>query len=94
VPRTKSSKESSDIEGKSRTLKIQGVSIMNLIQIKRLKVIDNLKNMTIQGFQHGVESELIEVMKMKMLSIQFASIVKGYESESEEKNGSYDGCSD
>jgi hypothetical protein len=40
-----------------------------------MKVIHNLKNKMIQEFQHSVESKLIEVMKMKMLPIQFVSSV-------------------
>jgi hypothetical protein len=38
-------------------------------------VIDTLKNMTIQEFQHRTESQLIEVMKMKMQKVQFVSIM-------------------
>jgi hypothetical protein len=34
-----------------------------------------MKNILIQEFQHSLESKLIEVMNMKMLSIQFVSIV-------------------
>jgi hypothetical protein len=50
-------------------------SIVNLIQLKLMKVIDTLKNMMIQGFQHFVEFQLIQVVKMKMQMIQFESIV-------------------
>jgi hypothetical protein len=38
------------------------------------EVIYNVKNSLIQEFQHCLKSKLIEVMKMKMLSIQFVSI--------------------
>jgi hypothetical protein len=48
--------------------------IVNLIQMKLMKVIDIAKNMTIQHFQHCQESHLIEAMKMKMHWIQFVSI--------------------
>jgi hypothetical protein len=40
-----------------------------------MKVIYNLKNILIQELQHCLESKLIEVMKMKMLLIQFLSSV-------------------
>jgi hypothetical protein len=40
-----------------------------------MKVIHNMKNKMNQEFQHCSESSLIEVMKMKMHSIQFALIV-------------------
>jgi hypothetical protein len=39
------------------------------------EVIYNLKNRTIQEFQHYLESKSIEVMIQKMLSIQFVSTV-------------------
>jgi hypothetical protein len=48
---------------------------VNLIQMKLMKVIDNDKNMMIQEFQHFLEFQLIEVMKLKMHLIQFESIV-------------------
>jgi hypothetical protein len=40
-----------------------------------MKVIYKMKNSLIQEFQHFLESKLIEVMKMKMQTIQFESIV-------------------
>jgi hypothetical protein len=40
-----------------------------------MKVIDNLKNTMNKEVQHFVESQLSEVMKMKMLPIQFVSIL-------------------
>jgi hypothetical protein len=40
-----------------------------------MKVMYTMKNMMIQEFQHFVEFELIEVMKMKIQMIQFESIV-------------------
>jgi hypothetical protein len=51
------------------------VSVLNLIQIKLLKVMDKIRNNLIQEFQHCMESELIEGMMMKMLLIQFVSNV-------------------
>jgi hypothetical protein len=45
---------------------IQFVLILNLIQMKWMKVIYTLKNMMSQGFQHWMESQLIEVMILKM----------------------------
>jgi secreted Zn-dependent insulinase-like peptidase len=45
---------------------IQFVSIENLKQMKVMKVIDTVKNMTKKEFQHFMESELIEVRKRKM----------------------------
>jgi hypothetical protein len=39
------------------------------------EMIYNGKNIVIQEFQHSVESELIEVMNVKMLQIQFVSRV-------------------
>jgi hypothetical protein len=54
---------------------IQNVSIVNLIQMKWMKVIYKNKNMTNKEFQHFVESKLIEVMNMKMQMIQFGSII-------------------
>jgi hypothetical protein len=50
-------------------------SIVNLIQMKLMKVIYNMRNMMIQEFQHFVELKLMEVMNIKMLLIQFESIV-------------------
>jgi ribosomal protein L30E len=54
---------------------IQFGSIVNLIQMKLMKVIHNLKNMNNQEFQHFLELSLIEVMNYKMQTIQFVSIV-------------------
>jgi hypothetical protein len=51
---------------------IQFESIVNLIQAKLMKVIDKMRNMMIQEFQHFGEFQLIEVM---MPLIQFDSIV-------------------
>jgi hypothetical protein len=47
----------------------------DLIQMKLTKVIDNLKNKMNKEFQHWMESQLIEVMNLKMQMIQFVSIV-------------------
>jgi hypothetical protein len=54
---------------------IQFVSIVNLIQMKWMKIINKMKNMMNKEFQHSVESKLIEVMNHKMQMIQFISIV-------------------
>jgi hypothetical protein len=54
---------------------IQFDSIVNLIQMKLMKVIDNMKNMMIQEFQHSVEFQSIEVVKTEMPLIRFDSIV-------------------
>jgi hypothetical protein len=54
---------------------IQFALIVNLIQMKSMKVIHNRQDMMNQEFQHCSESRLIEVMKMKMHPIQFAVIV-------------------
>jgi hypothetical protein len=54
---------------------IQFVSIVNLIQIKWMKVSNNRKNSSIQEFEQSKESQLIEVMILKMQMIQFVSIV-------------------
>jgi hypothetical protein len=67
---------------KMKMLPIQFVSIVNLIQMKLMKAIYNLKNILIQEFQHFLESKLIEVMKMKMLPIQFVSIVNWIQMQS------------
>jgi hypothetical protein len=45
------------------------------IRMKLMTVIHNLKNIMNQEFQHWMESQLIEVMKMKMQMKQFVSIV-------------------
>jgi hypothetical protein len=39
-----------------------------------MKVIDNMKNIPIQEFQHSLESRLIEVMKTQMKAIQLVLI--------------------
>jgi hypothetical protein len=54
--------------------KIQFESIVNLIQMKLMKVIHTHKNMMIQESQHFEEFQLIEVMKMKMQKSRFRSI--------------------
>jgi hypothetical protein len=54
---------------------IQFVVIVNLIQVKWMKVIYTMKNMLNQEFEHCMESQLIKVMKKKMHSIQFGLIV-------------------
>jgi hypothetical protein len=54
---------------------IQFVSIVNLIQMKLMKMIYNRKNIPNQEIEQSKESQLIEVMNMKMLLIQFALIV-------------------
>jgi hypothetical protein len=43
--------------------------------MKWMKVICTIENMMNQEFQHGMESQLIEVMILKMQPIQFGSIV-------------------
>jgi hypothetical protein len=43
--------------------------------MRLMKVIDNIKNILIEGVQHSVESRLIEVMNMKKLPIQSGSRV-------------------
>jgi hypothetical protein len=45
-----------------------------LIQMKSIKVMCNIENIMSQEFQHCLESQLTEVMKMKMHPIQFAVI--------------------
>jgi hypothetical protein len=54
---------------------IQFALIVNLIQMKSMKVIYTRENMMNQEFQHCLESQLSEVMILKMHSIQFALIV-------------------
>jgi hypothetical protein len=56
---------------------IEFVFIVNLIQMKSIEVIYKMKNILNKKFQNCVESQLIEVMKMKMEMIQFGIIVKG-----------------
>jgi hypothetical protein len=69
---TKWLRESLRIEGKTKTRRIQSASIVKLMQ-----QIATLRGRMIQEFEHSVESQLIEVMKMKMtmLRIQLALIV-------------------
>jgi hypothetical protein len=38
-----------------------------------MKVIRKMQNILVQEFHHSLEPQLIEVMKMKMLPIQFVS---------------------
>jgi hypothetical protein len=45
------------------------------IMLEVMKVIHKMKNMMNKEFQHYEESQLIEVMKMKMHLIQFVLIV-------------------
>jgi hypothetical protein len=40
-----------------------------------MRVIDTRENMSIQGFQHCLESQLIEVSKLQMHRIQLVLIV-------------------
>jgi hypothetical protein len=40
-----------------------------------MKVIDKMRNMMVQEFQHFVEFQLIQAMNLKMHMIQFDSIV-------------------
>jgi hypothetical protein len=68
---------------------IQFVSIVNLIQMKLIKVIYNMKNMKNQEFQHFSESILIEVMNMKMHLIRFVSIVNLIQMKSIEVSKNY-----
>jgi hypothetical protein len=66
------SKESQWKDDSRRRRKNQCASIVNLIQMKWMKVIYTIENMMNQEFQHCSESQLIEVMNVKMHSIQFA----------------------
>jgi hypothetical protein len=43
--------------------------------MKLMKVIHKMNNMMSKEFQHSMESQLIEVMTMKMQMTQFVSIV-------------------
>jgi hypothetical protein len=43
-----------------------------------MKVIYNVENRMIQEVQQSMESQLIEVMNLKMQMIQFGLIVKGF----------------
>jgi hypothetical protein len=51
-------------------MKMQKIQIVNLSQMKLMKMIDNMKNILKKEFQHWVESKLIEGMNMKMQMIQ------------------------
>jgi hypothetical protein len=54
---------------------IQFDSIVNLTQMKLMKVMHTMRNMMIQEFQHFAEFQLIEVMIFEMHLIQLDSIV-------------------
>jgi hypothetical protein len=54
---------------------IQFVSMLMVIQMKLMKVIRNLKSMTIQEFQLDMESKLIQVPRMKTHPIQCVSVM-------------------
>jgi hypothetical protein len=54
-----------------------------------MKVIDKMKNIPNKEFQHWMESKLIEVMKMKMLLIQFVSIVNWIQIKSSEDSSDH-----
>jgi hypothetical protein len=45
------------------------------VQMKGLKVSDNMNNMIIQEFQYSVEIQSIEVITLEMCEIQFESLV-------------------
>jgi hypothetical protein len=62
-------------EMKMKMHEIQFESIVNLIQMKLMKVICKMKSMMIKEFQHFVEFQLIEEMMMKMQMIQLDSIM-------------------
>jgi hypothetical protein len=62
-----------DSSNEDENAQIQFESIVNLIQMKSMKVICILKNVIIQEFQHSGECQSIEVTKMKMLPIQLES---------------------
>jgi hypothetical protein len=53
--------------------KIQFVSIVNLLQMKSMKVIDICRNMMIQEVWHHEESQSSEVTNPQMQMIQFGS---------------------
>jgi hypothetical protein len=54
---------------------IQFESIGNLIQMKLMKVVYNMRNMMIQALQYFVEFQLIKAITIQMRMIQFESIV-------------------
>jgi NADH:ubiquinone oxidoreductase subunit 3 (subunit A) len=54
---------------------IQFVSIVNLIQMRLMKVIHKMKNRINEEFEQSKESQLIQVMIHKIQMIQFVSIV-------------------
>jgi hypothetical protein len=54
---------------------IQFVSIVMDNQMKLMKVIDKMKNKMNKEFEQWKESQLIEVMNMKIQMIQFVSIL-------------------
>jgi hypothetical protein len=58
-----------------RRFETQCASIVNLIPMKWMKVIHTLKNRMSQEFEHCSESQLIEVMNLKMQTTQFGVIV-------------------
>jgi hypothetical protein len=58
---------------KMKMLAIQFVSSVNLIQMKLMKVLYNMKNILIQQFQQSLELRLSEVMTHKILAGQFVS---------------------
>jgi hypothetical protein len=58
-----------------KMLMIHFVSIVNLIQMKLMKVIYKMKSISNKESQHGMESKLIEIMNMKMQMIQPVSTV-------------------
>jgi hypothetical protein len=55
--------------------RIQFESIINVIQMKLMKVIDNVKSIMMQKFQYFAELQLIDVVNGKMQKIQFESIL-------------------
>jgi hypothetical protein len=69
-------KESQHVQGKAGRLEIESALIVNAIRMKLMRMIYTTTNMPSQEFQHRVESQLIEGMKMKMHRIQFVLIVK------------------
>jgi hypothetical protein len=54
---------------------IQFVSVMMAIQMKLMKVTRKMKNMPVQEFQHDMESQLIQVSRMKTRLIQFVAMM-------------------
>jgi hypothetical protein len=51
------------------------VSILNLVQMKLMKVICNMTNILNKEFQHFVKSQVIEMMKKRIHIIQFVSVL-------------------